>query len=100
MLGLQGLADECEFLRETALKAGQRIIDLFAQEAVELLLPELERGLFSVEWRIRYSSLQLIGDLLYKLSGASGKGTTKVSQNTINYNSTSFRKEEPPSCLS
>lgn len=75
---VQALADECEYLRETALKAGQRIIDLFANEAVELLLPELEKGLLSVEWRIRLSSLHLTGDLLYKLSGVSGKGTTKV----------------------
>ncbi|VDM16566.1 unnamed protein product [Hydatigera taeniaeformis] len=75
---LKALADECEYLRETALKAGQRIIDLFANEAVELLLPELEKGLLSVEWRIRLSSLHLTGDLLYKLSGVSGKGTTKT----------------------
>uniref|UniRef100_A0A5K3FSQ8 TOG domain-containing protein n=1 Tax=Mesocestoides corti TaxID=53468 RepID=A0A5K3FSQ8_MESCO len=76
---LKALADECEYLRETALKAGQRIIDLFANEAVKLLLPELEKGLLSVDWRIRHSSLQLIGDLLYKLSGVSGKGTTKTA---------------------
>ncbi|EUB63098.1 Translational activator GCN1 [Echinococcus granulosus] len=76
---LKGLADECEYLRETALRAGQRIIDLFANEAVELLLPELEKGLLSVEWRIRLSSLHLTGDLLYKLSGVSGKGTTRTA---------------------
>ncbi|VDK33085.1 unnamed protein product [Taenia asiatica] len=76
---LKALADECEYLRETALKAGQRIIDLFANEAVELLLPELEKGLLSAEWRIRLSSLHLTGDLLYKLSGVSGKGTTKTA---------------------
>ncbi|VUZ56756.1 unnamed protein product, partial [Hymenolepis diminuta] len=75
---LKAFADECEYLRDTALKAGQRIIDLFADQAVELLLPELERGLLSTDWRIRYSSLQLISGLLCKLSGISGKGTTKT----------------------
>ncbi|VDN96188.1 unnamed protein product [Rodentolepis nana] len=75
---LKAFADECEYLRDTALKAGQRIIDLFADQAVEILLPELESGLLSTDWRIRYPSLQLISDLLCKLSGISGKGTTKT----------------------
>ncbi|KAL7064641.1 hypothetical protein AAHC03_05229 [Spirometra sp. Aus1] len=75
----KALADECEYLRETALKAGQRIIDLFSEQAVELLLPELEVGLADADWRIRHSSLQLTGDLLYKLSGSSGKGTTTTA---------------------
>ena len=66
---LQALADESEFVRETALKAGQRVVNMYADTAIELLLPELERGLFGDNWCIRYSSVQLLGDLLYKLSG-------------------------------
>ena len=63
-------------MRETSLKAGQRIINMYADNAIEFLLPQLEAGLFDPHWRIRYSSVQLLGDLLFKLSGVTGKQTT------------------------
>ena len=50
----QGLADECEFVRETSLHAGQTVVDKYADTAVELFLPQLEQGLFDENWRIRY----------------------------------------------
>ncbi|KAJ3329947.1 translational activator of GCN4 [Blyttiomyces sp. JEL0837] len=70
---LRGLADETETVRETALKAGRVIVRNYATTAVEILLPELEEGLFDENWRIRQSSVQLMGDLLYKIAGISGK---------------------------
>lgn len=69
---LNGLAEDAEFVRETALLAGQRIVNMYADSAVKLLLPELEKNLLNENWRIRYSSVKLIGDLLYKISGITG----------------------------
>lgn len=68
---LSGLADDVEAIRETALKAGRLLVKNFAVRAVDLLLPELERGLADDSYRIRLSSVELVGDLLFNLTGVS-----------------------------
>ncbi|RCI08649.1 hypothetical protein L249_4795 [Ophiocordyceps polyrhachis-furcata BCC 54312] len=67
---LAGLADDVESIRETALRAGRLLVKNFAMRAIDLLLPELERGLADDSYRIRLSSVELVGDLLFNLTGA------------------------------
>ena len=75
---LQGLADECEYIRDSSMKVAQEIVNLFANEALILFLSEFEQGLEDENWRIRFSSLELLGDLLYRLAGVTGKMSTET----------------------
>ena len=68
---LSGLADDVESIRETSLRAGRLLVKNFATKAIDLLLPELERGLADDSHRIRLSSVELVGDLLFNLTGIS-----------------------------
>lgn len=70
---LAGLADDVESIRETSLRAGRLLVKNFATKAIDLLLPELQRGLADDSHRIRLSSVELVGDLLFNLTGISGK---------------------------
>ncbi|WVQ78061.1 hypothetical protein IAT38_000142 [Cryptococcus sp. DSM 104549] len=70
---LNGLADESEYVREASMRAGKMIIANYSGKAVDLLLPELEKGMLDASWRIRQSSISLTGELLYKVTGISGK---------------------------
>ena len=69
---LAGLADDIESIRETSLRAGRLLVKNFATKAIDLLLPELDRGLADDSYRIRLSSVELVGDLLFNLTGISG----------------------------
>ncbi|XP_073011814.1 protein ILITYHIA isoform X1 [Typha latifolia] len=70
---LDGLADENESVRDAALCAGHVFVEHYATTSLPLLLPAVEEGIFSDNWRIRQSSVELLGDLLFKVAGTSGK---------------------------
>ncbi|KAJ3828802.1 translational activator GCN1 [Lentinula raphanica] len=70
---LSGLSDTEEYVREAAMRAGRMVITNYSSKAIDLLLPELERGMFDAGWRIRHASITLVGELLFKVSGISGK---------------------------
>ncbi|KAJ1984050.1 translational activator of GCN4 [Dimargaris verticillata] len=66
---VRGLADTSDYVRDASLRAGQIVIRNFAARAVDMLLPQLEQGLFDDSWRIRNSCVELIGDLLFQVTG-------------------------------
>ena len=63
---LDGLADESEGVRNAALAAGHTFVATYAQTSLPLLLPAVEAGIVNDNWRIRQSSVELLGDLLFK----------------------------------
>jgi len=70
---LGGLADESEGVRDAAFAAGSVAVDLYAKTSLPLVLPAVEAGASDVNWRIRQSSIELLGDLLFKVAGTSGR---------------------------
>lgn len=79
---LAGLADEVESIRETSLRAGRLLVKNFATKSIDLLLPELDRGLADDNYRIRLSSVELVGDLLFNLTGISGINEQEEEEST------------------
>ncbi|PWY93316.1 ARM repeat-containing protein [Aspergillus sclerotioniger CBS 115572] len=77
---LAGLADDVESIRETSLKAGRLLVKNFSSKAIDLLLPELERGLADDSYRIRLSSVELVGDLLFSLTGITAKADAEEEE--------------------
>ncbi|KAI1204428.1 translational activator GCN1 [Annulohypoxylon truncatum] len=89
---LAGLADDIESIRETALRAGRLLVKNFAARAVDLLLPELERGLADDSYRIRLSSVELVGDLLFNLTGITGKADAEDEEESAKEAGASLRE--------
>ncbi|KDO30185.1 hypothetical protein SPRG_22144 [Saprolegnia parasitica CBS 223.65] len=66
---VSGLSDESEGVRDVAMHAGSIVVNAHALSNTKDILPALEAGIFDDNWRIRQSSISLLGDLLYRVSG-------------------------------
>ncbi|KAI0764358.1 ARM repeat-containing protein [Trametes elegans] len=80
---LNGLSDSEDYVRDAAMRAGRMIVTNYSNKAIDLLLPELERGMFDPGWRIRQSSITLVGELLFKVSGISGKAEIEEDEEIV-----------------
>ena len=80
---IAGLSDDNEQIREVALRAGRVLIRSHGKAHVYKILPSLENGLMDDDYRIRVSSLTLLGDLLSLIGGTKvvkGDAETQVSK--------------------
>jgi HEAT repeat protein len=71
---LFGLSDENESVREVAMRAGQILVSTLGKKHALLILPALNEGMFDDDWRIRHSSVKLLGDLFYLIGDAKAIG--------------------------
>lgn len=72
---------QVEGVRDAALAAGRCFVEAYARSCLPLLLPAVEAGLDGDNWRIRQSSLELCGELLFKVrprSSAPGTASAVV----------------------
>ena len=73
---IAALSNDVEGVREAAFNSAKAIIEIYATSSSSLLLPVIEKGILDPMWRIRESSVELLGRLIFKLSG---KTTQKSS---------------------
>ena len=73
---LSGLSDENDGVREVALRAGQVVVYKLGISHTNELLPSLTEGMFQEDWRIRHSSVQLLGELLCMVGETKAAGVT------------------------
>ena len=89
---LSGLSDDNDGVREVAMRAGQVIVSKLGLNYTNELLPSLRLvllmyffmilftkyifrvGMFNDDWRIRFSSLKLLGELLYLVGDTKATG--------------------------
>ena len=72
---LTGLADISEPVRQAALGAGRVFVEEFSHSgpSLDLLLPAIEEALANENWRIRQSATELLGSMMFRIAGTSGK---------------------------
>ena len=71
---LAGLSDENEGVREVAMRAGQVVVSILGKSHTHDVLPALAKGMFDEDYRIRHSSVVLLGDLLYMVGDTKAVG--------------------------
>lgn len=79
---ISGLADESDMVAEVALRAGQVLVKTYAKTQMSVVLPPLKAAMMDDDWRIRQSSIQLMGELLYTLGHTKAVGISESENDT------------------
>ena len=79
---VSGLADESEMVAEVALRAGPVITKNNAKSNQESVLPPIKEAMMDDDWRIRQSSIMLMGELLYTLGKTRAVGMSESENDT------------------
>mmetsp|Transcript_4350 Transcript_4350/g.10408 ORF Transcript_4350/g.10408 Transcript_4350/m.10408 type:complete len:2789 (+) Transcript_4350:111-8477(+) len=80
---IAGLSDENEQVRDVAIKAGRVLIKSHGRVHFDKILPILQNGMTDEDYRIRLSSLMLLGDLLSMIGGTTVLRTDGDTQDDI-----------------
>ncbi|KAG7353289.1 heat repeat-containing protein [Nitzschia inconspicua] len=80
---INGLSDEHEQVRDVAMRAGRVLIKSHGKVHFDKILPILQSGMGDVDFRIRLSSLMLLGDLLSMIGGTTVLRTDGDTQDDI-----------------
>ena len=77
---LGAYADSNDSVRDTAQRAAESLVTQFAPSpsTLDVLLPSLEDGLFSGEWRVRAAATELIATLLRQLADFVGDDDAEI----------------------
>jgi hypothetical protein len=85
---LAGLSDENESVREIAMRAGQVVVHILGRSHTLDILPSLQQGMFNDDYRIRHSSVMLLGDLLYLVGDTKAVGMAEGEEDNEEIGST------------
>eukprot|EP00727_Mastigamoeba_balamuthi_P003180 m51a1_g1286 putative translational activator GCN1 (2596) ;mRNA; f:150219-159170 len=80
---IEGLADEAEFVRDSAMRAGNTIIAHYWSTAMPSILPALRQGLFDDNWRIQESTVALINELFNRVLATDPINATRDSTKVV-----------------
>jgi CLASP N terminal/HEAT repeat len=80
---INGLSDDNEQVRDVAMRAGRVLIKSHGKVHFDKILPILRNGMIDEDYRIRLSSLMLLGDLLSMIGGTTVLRTDGDTQDDI-----------------
>lgn len=78
---VQGFADDVDQIREVALRAGQVIVRQHGLSHTMLVLPSIQAGLESNQWRVRHACVALAIEIVNRAAGTEVKVRGQLGQN-------------------